>query len=150
MIGIRASFSQCPERILDPRNPGQCVPAIPSPGESHSQSGATASSWLSPAQSEPRSWCEQARIKRRSLFSSRTDGGFTVPAQVPTPSARGRSERGWHRGHQPAWPRPDVHFPGDSVHRCHRLPEHRCKEAQGWARARGTPLSPGLPSPCAD
>lgn len=85
-----------------------------------------------------------------ALFSSRTDGGFTVPAQVPTPSARGRSERGWHRGHQPAWPRPDVHFPGDSVHRCHRLPEHRCKEAQGWARARGTPLSPGLPSPCAD
>lgn len=71
MIGRRASFSQCPERILDPRDPGQCVPATPSPGESHSQSGAAASSWLNPAQSEPQGWCEQPRILKGALFSFR-------------------------------------------------------------------------------
>lgn len=95
-----------------------------------------------PAAPAQRTLTELTRRPALPLSLRRTDGGFTILAQVPAPPACGRSERGRHGGHQPAWPRADIHFPGDPVHRRHRLPEHRCKEAWGLGARRAAAASP--------
>lgn len=66
------------------------------------------------------------KVWQTSLIGS-PDGGSSVSPQVPAQAPCGGSKRGWDRRHQPARKSPDFHLLRNAIHRCHSLPEYRCK-----------------------